>query len=236
MIRNVQELCWSIMAEQARSSVRHFLEALFANKPDELLIQIWTIADKTSRWFCDVESALRYAASASGQDVYIGVGLSRRDYGPNHRCPSNEIAAIAGLWVDIDLQSDAHPQTALPCTVEEALSLLPTDLAPTFIVSTGNGIHVWLLFRDLYLFRNDEDRAAAAALSKRWNTLIRDNARARGWKIARLGDLARILRIPGTTNCKDPANPKAVVLYAHSDNRYNPDDLAKYLEDHPGAG
>jgi hypothetical protein len=46
-----------------------------------------------------------------------------------------------------------------------------------------------------------------------------------------LGDLARVLRIPGTTNCKDPANPKAVVIHAQSDNRYEPSGLAKYLAD-----
>ncbi len=217
--------------EQARSSTRQFVEALFSSKPEELRILIWTLADRGSRWFSDVESAIRYAESASGQDVYIGVGLSGRDYGADHRCPSSEIAAIGGLWADIDLRSDAHPKTTLPCTVEEALSILPTDLPLTFIIFTGNGIHVWLLFRELYLFRNEEDRVAAAVLAKRWNTLIRDNARMRGWHIDRLSDLARILRIPGTTNCKDPANPKAVVIQMHSDHRYTPSDLAKYFED-----
>jgi hypothetical protein len=224
-----------MMAEQDRSSARQFLEALFANKPEELHILIWTLADKGSRWFRDVESAIRYAESGSGQDVFIGVGLSAGDYGPDRRCPSWEIAAIGGLWVDIDLRSDAHPKPTLPCTVEEALSLLPINLPPTFIIFTGNGIHVWLLFRDLYVFRSDEDRGAAAVLSKRWNTLIRDNARIRGWKIERLSDLARSLRIPGTTNCKDTANPKSVVIHTHSNHRYNPSDIAKFLDD-LGAG
>ena len=220
-----------MIAEQARSSARQFLEALFANKPEELHVLIWTLADKSSKWFRDVDSAIRYAESANGQDVFIGVGLTGRDYGPDRRCPSNEIAAIGGLWVDIDLRSDAHPKAALPCTVEEALTILPADLPPTFIIFTGNGIHVWLLFRELYLFRNEHDRAAAAALAKRWNTLIRDNARMRGWNIERLADLARLLRIPGTINFKDPTNPKAVVIRAHSHHRYNPSDIAKYLDD-----
>jgi len=223
------------MEEHVRSSARQFLEALFANKPEELRILIWMLADRGSRWFRDVDSAIGFAESASEQDVYIGVGLSEKDYGPDRRCPSKKIAAIGGLWVDIDLRSDAHPKTTLPCTIEEALSLLPTDLPPTFIILTGNGIHAWLLFRELYLFRNDEDRAAAAVLAMRWNTLIRGNARMRGWNIERLGDLARILRVPGTTNCKDPSNPKAVVIHVHSDHRYNPSDLSRYL-DHLGAG
>jgi hypothetical protein len=218
-----------MMSEQARSPTRQFLEALFSNKPEELRILIWTIADKCSRWFRDVESAILYAESTIRQDLYVGVGLSARDYGPDHRCPSKEIAGIGGLWVDIDLQSDSHPKTTLPRTVGDALSILPTDLPATFIISTGNGIHAWLLFRELYLFRNDEDRAAAAVLARRWNTLIRDNALIRGWKIDMLHDLARVLRIPGTTNCKDPANPKPVVIEAQSDHRYHPSDLARYL-------
>jgi hypothetical protein len=219
------------MSSLHRSPTRQFLEALFANKPEKLHILIWTIANKSSRWFCSVESAILYTESGGGQDIFVGVGLSDRDLGPDRRCPSKEIAAIGGLWVDIDLRSDAHPRTTLPCTVKEALSILPADFPPTFVIATGNGIHVWLLFRKLYLFHSEEDRAAAALLAKRWNTLIRDNARMRGWKIERLCDLARILRIPGTTNRKDPANPKAVMIQSYSDHRYNPSELVKYLDD-----
>ena len=122
------------MMAEAQSPARQFLEALFENKPEHLRILIWTLADKSSRWFRDLESAICYAESASDQDVYIGVGLSGRHYGPDHRCPSNEIVAIGGLWLDIDLRSDAHPKSSLPSTVEEALSLLPRDLPPTFII------------------------------------------------------------------------------------------------------
>ena len=147
--------------EQARSPTRQFLEALFANKPEELRILIWTLADKSSRWFRDVESAILYAESTIRQDLYVGVGLSARDYGPDHRCPSKEIAGIGGLWVDIDLQSDSHPKTTLPRTVGDALSILPTDLPATFIISTGNGIHVWLLFREA-IFVSQRGRSSSS--------------------------------------------------------------------------
>jgi hypothetical protein len=61
--------------------------------------------------------------------------------------------------------------------------------------------------------------------------LIRDNARMKGWRIERLGDLARVLRIPGTTNCKDTASPKNVVVHTRTDRRYNPSDLVEFLDD-----
>jgi hypothetical protein len=61
--------------------------------------------------------------------------------------------------------------------------------------------------------------------------MVSDNGRMKGWKIERLGDLARVLRIPGTTNCKDAANPKNVAIHAHTDRRYNPSDLVESLDD-----
>ena len=87
-----------------------FLEALFAGKPDELWLLLWTLPEKDSRWFCNVADAIRCAESMSAHDLYVGVGLAGMDYGPKQRCKSDEIAGIAGLWADLDLRSDAHPK------------------------------------------------------------------------------------------------------------------------------
>jgi len=54
----------------------------------------------------------------------------------------------------------------------------------------------------------------------------------KGWKLERLNDLARLLRIPGTTNCKEPANLKPVVFLSQSDRHYNPEDIEEFLDDH----
>jgi hypothetical protein len=114
----------------AAPEVGLFLEALFAGKPEDLRLLLWTLPEKRSHWFQDVERAVEFAESREG-DLYVGVGLSGQDYGPTRRCPSNEVAGIIGLWADFDLRSDAHPNTALPATVEEALKLLPKELPPT---------------------------------------------------------------------------------------------------------
>lgn len=210
---------------------RVFLEALFAGKPNELYLLLWTLPEKESRWFRDVEDAVRCAGSFRSHDLYAGVGLSRQDYGLKRRCLSEEIAGIVGVCADLDLQSDAHPKETLPGSVEQALSMLPPEFSPTVVVLTGNGVHIWWLFREPWIFESDEERRAAVTLVSRWHTLLRDNASQRGWTYDRLSDLARVLRVPGTTNRKDPANPKPVVIHSQTDLRYNPSEFADFLDD-----
>jgi len=166
------------------------------------------------------------------RDLYVGVGLSGKDYGSSRRCPSNEVAGIVGLWADLDLKSDAHKKDALPPTIEDALKILPGQFPPTFVVRTGNGAHAWWLFREPLIFGTDAERQEVASLVCRWQTLLRLNAAAHGWSFDRLSDLARVLRIPGTQNCKDPQNPKPVSIHSRSDRRYNPSEFAEFLEAH----
>ena len=212
-------------------SPRWFLYELFAGKPEELYLLLWTLADKRSRWFRDPDAAASAVEVLTAQDVYVGVGLSPKDYGPAQRCPSEEIAGIVGLWADLDLRSEAHDKKALPASIQDALSIIPELLPPTLVVATGNGAHAWWLFKEPYIFASDEERRAAARLIARWQTLLRLNAAARGWAFDRLADLARVLRIPGTVNAKDPANPKPVTLFSHTDRRYNPSDFEEWLDE-----
>src|SRR5690349_21704860 len=129
-----------------------FLQALFAGKPDDLYLLLWTLPEKGSHWFQSIESAIQFAESLRARDLYVGVGLSGQDYGSAHRCLSNEVAGILGLWADLDLKSDAHPKTTLPATIDEAMKILPDLFPPTFVIRTGNGIQAWWLFREPLLF------------------------------------------------------------------------------------
>src|ERR1035438_2996474 len=151
-----------------QSEARRFLEALFAGKPDELYVLSWTLSDKRSRWFRHVEEAVRYVTTLAGEDIYVGVGLSAADLGPVHRCTSEKVMGIVGLWADLDLKSEAHSKSALPATVEDALSILPPILPPTFVILTGNGAHAWWLFREPLIFESDQERRDAGNLALRW--------------------------------------------------------------------
>ena len=212
------------------SAARRFLTTLFAGKPDDLNILLWTLPEKQSHWFRNVDDAIQFAESMRGHDLYVGIGLAGRDYGPRHRCPSGEVVGIVGLCADLDLRSDAHRKPSLPESTAQALSILPPEFPASFVILTGNGLQVWWLFAELYFFDNDDDRCAASTLANRWHTLLQDNARRNGWTYDPLADLARVLRVPGTTNCKDPSNPKSVVIQSYSEFRYNPADLTEYLD------
>ena len=212
------------------SEILVFLTALCSGKPNDLYLLIWTLRNKASRWFQNVEQAIQFSASIATQDVYVGVGFSPKDFGPTKRCVAGEIEGIVGMAADIDFKSEAHPKTTLPSTIEQALSVLPPQLPPTFVILTGNGIQAWWLFPKPWIFEGEDGRRAAAKVAYRWHSMIRDRASQRGWTYDRLADLARVLRVPGTRNCKDPSNPKPVVIHSQSDYRYNASELIEYLD------
>jgi putative DNA primase/helicase len=214
------------------SDARVFLEALFTGKPDEMYILLWTLPEKRSQWFRDVESAVQFAQSMHQHDLYVGVGLSGEDRGSGRRCPANEVDGIIGQWADLDLKSDAHSKAALPERIGDAMKILPDDLPPTFVVTTGNGAHAWWLFKEPLMFQNEQERRDGVSLTNRWQTLLWGKAVSYGWRFDRLADFARVLRVPGTHNCKNPADPKPVTICCHSVRRYNPRDLAEYLDEH----
>jgi hypothetical protein len=207
-----------------------FLDLLWHHKPEELYVLLWTLQDKRSHWFRDVSKAGSFAANANGHDVYVGVGLSKADHGPLRRCPSEEIAGLSALWTDLDLKSEAHPKL-LPATISEALTILPPSMPPSIVIGTGNGLHPWWLLKEPQIFDTDDERKDAARLVARWHSLLRLSAAARGWSYDRLSDLARVLRIPGTINHKDPAHPKEVTVLSISDRRYSLSDFEEFLDE-----
>jgi hypothetical protein len=75
----------------------NFLNLLWQFKPAEMYVLIWTLPDKCSYWYRDVAAAAEFVLKARGLDVYVGVGLSKADCGPTHRCMSDEVTRRANL-------------------------------------------------------------------------------------------------------------------------------------------
>jgi hypothetical protein len=212
---------------------RAFLDILWQYKPEEMYLLIWTGQDKRSHWFQDSTTAAAFVASDAcrGKCVFVGLGASKTDNGPAHRCTSDEITALCAVWTDLDLKGEAHKGKALPGTIDDALSVLPKDMPPTITVSTGNGAHAWWVFKEPLTFDTGEDRSHAVGVLNRWHTMIRLRCAARGWAYDRLSDLARVARVSGTLNMKDAANPKPVTVIASTDRRYDLSDFEEYVDD-----
>jgi len=202
-----------------------FLQELWGFKPENLNILIWQKKGKKSYWFTDIDKIVNYLEKNKDQsDIYMGVGLSSKDYGLKNRCPANEIAGIAGFWADIDILDEVHKKENLPTSVEEAKSLFPEP--PTCVIHSGHGIQAWWLFREPWIFENEDERLKAQAMCQAWHHRLLERATARGWVIDATFDLSRILRIPGTKNLKDLKNIRDVELIEEEwTTRYEPDDL-----------
>lgn len=211
------------------SEPRIFLESLFAGKPEGYLLLCLTDT-KQPIWFGDLEDAIECAEFVPDDDLFVGVGLAKRDYGPELRCPSEDVSGIVGVPVNLDLRSDAHQSDNLPKTIEQAMSILPGDMPPSLAISTGDGIQAWWLFSEPWTFGNDDERHQAVALLHRWNTMLKENAGQLGFTFERSTDLGAVLRVPGSSNCEDSANPRKVTIHAKNDCRYIRSDMVKYLD------
>jgi hypothetical protein len=214
-----------------------FLETLFAGKPDgDHYILIWLWDGKRSAWFTDVAQAAAFVNQNRSRDVYVGVALSPKDHGPalrlkvegNQRPPS----ALVALWCDVDIPDAGHKKNNLPPTVEDALSVLFPGMPPSILVHSGGGIQAWWLFVEPWTIESEEEMRRAGALATRWIRAIRARAAAKGWDVDSVGDLPRVLRVPGTTNCKIPGQPRPTrLLEIDPARRYHYSDLEDFLDE-----
>jgi hypothetical protein len=228
-----------IVAIEPNNQARQFFDLLFAAKEPSEYICIWTLADKRSAWFKDLGEAADYVSAHRDQDVYVGVGLSPKDHGPNQRLKIEGAerlpSSLVGLWADIDILNPTHGKQNLPPDEASARSILFANIPPTVIVRSGGGLQAWWLFKEPFEIAGPDDVDRATALAKRWNRALRAQAAAKGWDLDQVGDLARVLRVPATTNCKLPGTPRPVTIAEFNDRRYNASDLEEYL-DLIGAG
>ena len=180
-------------AAESTYTVIEFLTDLFGDEvTSDRRVAVFTTPDRQARFFTDYQEAQRYAVGQSAsQNVYFGLGLIRGQ--PKGRGKLDNIAAIGGLWCDIDISSPAHPKGNLPKNIGEAKSILAEmPLAPSIVVGSGHGLHAYWLLQEPWIFDGDEDRSHAALLAKRWHGKVCSVAAKRGWALENLGDLTRV--------------------------------------------
>jgi hypothetical protein len=144
-------------------------------------------------------------AAARVAAVFFGV-LPRRERGKGK---AEDTIASSVAWADLDFKDYAGGEA------EARKRLAEFPLQPTLVVCSGHGLHAYWLLRE---------PAPPAELSD----LSRQLANALGGDHA--FDAARILRLPGTANRKDPAHPTLVVIEALDPARaYNSTELVDVL-------
>jgi putative DNA primase/helicase len=217
--------------------MKEFFEILYEYREDEDYIGIWQKNGSISTWFCGedaTESAEAFVAAMEPQDVYYQVGLSGKDHGASLRCSTKvednrPVVGLPCLFADIDVANDKKPH--LPNTKEDAVTFAQgLPIRPNVIVDSGTGIQALWVFKEIWRLDSQEDREAAIIMLKRLKQMVFEYGAENGWKFDPAYDLARLLRIPGSYNCKpvesgenggEPIQAKVLIV---EDVRYNPPD------------
>jgi Superfamily II helicase and inactivated derivatives len=210
-----------------QEDTQRFLNALYGNLESGNLY-LWTLPDhKTWPFSIDELSMMGAAAQAiqDDRDVYFGLGGSMSEIKDNERLLANNVSFIPCLWMDIDILGPAHKQTDLPPTMEDALSVLPDFLRPSITVFSGNGLHMYWLLKEIWLFETQDDNLRASNLMINLQAYIKKLASERGWKFDSTADLSRVLRVPGTLNHKLGNNSPVYITGFNPDLRYDPSGL-----------
>lgn len=198
-----------------------FLSALFGSKPEGSGILLWRKDTKKTHPFGAITPAADWLSAVQDTDVYVAAGLTAR-VGKTRaqRGTASEVAAIPGVWADIDINGGPEGKTGAAPTVQDALALANALLQPTLIVNSGYGIQAWWLLQGgPWIFRSAEDRAAAAKMVQGFQAALRTTAKSDGWTIDSTFDLARLMRVPGTRNHKG-SSPRPVTIMNKSGGLY----------------
>jgi len=173
-------------------------------------------APPIGRIFCaaaEMATITRFLAAHRTHDVYFGVATRRDDRdGTLQNCRH-----LSAFYVDIDFK--VTPEA------DARVRLARFALPPSIIVLSGGGLHVYWLLREPLDLANDVTTAYS---------LLRRLAHALGADLA-AAEPARVLRVPGTFNCKpDYATPRAVeVEILEPERRYNPSEFHEVLPPEP---
>jgi len=160
-----------------------------------------------------------------GHDVYFALasykqGFHQNDKGKKVVRVRENVQELKALWFDIDFKGEYHDAHAALIAIRDfcEATTLPR---PAVLVGSGNGVHAYWPF-DTYITLERWQRLADA---------FKEAAKALGLKadLVCTADACRVLRPPGTTNFKDPANPKPVKLLFATGDEYSPDDLEAAL-------
>jgi putative DNA primase/helicase len=216
-----------------------WLDVLFpADTPG--LIHISATGNWAGRAFTDRGRAVDYMqAMDSREGVYLRATTLRDQPAGGGRGGAVDSLALPGLWADLDIAGPGHKTAEqLPPGEDEARQVIEASglPAPTLWVHSGGGLYPWWLLKQAVVI-DDDNRDNLARLSERWQNVIGRAAGSLGWHYGTgVGDLARVLRIPGTVNRKAGlARPCRIIEDGTDEYTFNQlhDGLAAALERHP---
>jgi len=178
-----------------------FFAKIFRYKDDEHYLNIFTLPARKSTYYQNPDE-IPTGKFTQKQDYYYGL-CTLLEPSKTGRTKEIDTAGVTCLWMDVD---DSKYSGDAPGILNSL------DIAPSFCVESGGGLHAyWLLDKYVY-FETQADRVWFKRIIQGWQSEVNKSF---GSRLDHTHDLARILRIPGTLNHKyNPARPVKIAVGA----------------------
>jgi len=198
---------------QVNTPFSDLLERL-GRDPGESLAICSTTGGRFRSEMVTVADAPTVAGRFTDSDCWYSAGVLRSGI-TNGRGTTGDVIGVRELFADLDVKPGGLASFTVARQVIADLAAILT-VKPVAVVATGHGLQPhWALERDDATDWGDSDlerRRAAVVMFRRWHRLVASVAERRGGHVDNVSDLARILRVPGTVNVKDPAAPVPVTV------------------------
>jgi hypothetical protein len=200
-----------------RQASLDFFNALFPSLDGEFIeVRLISPTGSVERHFYETPEMLTEAVSKMFKEqrqinVYFGVCPR-----VGKRGTKADIKRVSCLWVDLDAKDVPGGKTAALKRLREF------PFVPTVIADSGHGYHAY------WRLKEQEDIVGPGDIA-RVEMLLKGLANALGGDL-QAAEIARILRVPGTYNLKDPSAP-ALVEIVHYEPRlmFNPSDFESMI-------
>jgi P4 family phage/plasmid primase-like protien len=147
-----------------------------------------------------------------GANIYYSVnrvrGPARRNSG---RGTETDVTRLTCLWVELDVKPGACLNLDVARAITATLSII-LGTRPSVTVESGHGLHAYWPITDGHI-NDDFTTGHARALVRRFGRLAAVVADKLNVSVDSVFDIARMMRVPGTVNNKDPQNTVPVTAY-----------------------
>lgn len=183
----------------------------------------------TSSVIESANAAARVESLAPRSDTWFSVnptaGPARVGRG---RGGDREVTRWAAIALDVDVKDGAFPTISKASEFVHAVSSM-VGARPSLIIHSGHGLQPSWPVEDGVL-DTEEKWARAYALSHRFGRFANRLASEFSAALDTVSDLARIIRVPGTTNWKDAAKPVPAYALRDSGGPLSVDDIEEFVD------
>lgn len=182
--------------------IKWFMERLYGNKP---LGQLLLLSDKEqTAFFIDstenILIAQRAAELAKTMELRFCMGLFSNKFPDMDYRGSMKIAAVPGLWVNINIQDPSNKAKNLPSQVDAVNFLNSQSMKPDIIVNAGDELQAYWIFNEPFIVNSVATLDEIMKLSHDFQHKIIADGLHHGWQIENTSIITNFQRLPGTWN------------------------------------